>query len=407
MRIAIDVSLLFYPQVAGMRLYLDQLLRALLAVGREHEFRLFYHTRRSWRGAEVLEPLVRAGARPVPAPAWVRCVPDSVWWLGYHPPLEWLMSETVDVFHAGDFLWPRSRHTPMVGTVYDLTPELFRELHLWPNRVRHGRQMRWMARHPSRIVAISRATAADFRRLYPVRTPIDVIPPGVVQEHRAGSEQEAARRLRTWRRRLGLTDAPYVLCVGTVEPRKNGERLIRAFEQVVVERGAALPPVHLVFAGRRGWRSGRVYAAAAGSAVAERIHFTGYLDDEDLAALYSDALFVTCPSLYEGFGLPILEAMCAGVPVLTSTISSLPEAAGDAAVLVDPTSVAAIADGLRRLLADERLRRALAEQGRRRAAEFSWEDSARRLLDTYQRAALPEEQSSSGAAARSKLAGTP
>lgn len=382
MRIGIDVSLLLYPEVVGMRLHLERLLDALLRVGEREEFVLYHHTRRSWGGVEALERYRRPHVHLSPAPAAVRCIPDSAWWLGYHPPLEKILREPVDVFHAGEFLFPRSGGTPLVGTLYDLTPELFPHLHLWPNRVRHRRQMRWLSRHADRAVAISASTARDFRCLFGPLPPIDVVHPGFQPAGNPLPEEEVSRALAGTRERLRLGDAPYVLCVGTVEPRKNGERLVRAFERVEGEGD-----VHLVFAGRRGWRSEGTYSAAAASRAAERIHFAGPVSSLELAALYRGATVFAYPSLYEGFGLPVLEAMGAGVPVLTSGVSSLPEVAGDAALLVDPEDVSSVAEALRRLLREPRLREELAARGRARAARFSWDAAAAHTLETYRRAA--------------------
>jgi glycosyltransferase involved in cell wall biosynthesis len=172
------------------------------------------------------------------------------------------------------------------------------------------------------------------------------------------------------RRRLSLGDAPYMLSVGTIEPRKNGERLIRAFERAFADDA---DPPHLVFAGRRGWHSERVFSAAASSRLTPRIHFAGGVTDAELAALYQDATALLYPSLYEGFGLPVLEAMQAGVPVLTSTTSSMPEIADHAAVLVEPTDVDAIARGIRQLWLDTGLRAGLRRAGSDRAAQKrSW-----------------------------------
>lgn len=382
MRIGIDVSFLLYPEVVGMRIYLERLLDALLRVGREHHFVLFYHTRRAWYGTEPVECFLRANSEIVAAPLPVRCTLDSTWWLGYHPPLEWLLRTPVDVFHAGDLLWPRSKQTPLVGTLHDLTPELFPELHVWPNRVRHGRQMKWFAKHARRIISISHSTAQDFVRLYGDRVPIDVVHSAIGVE--VGPPDPAATtRLR---QRLGLGDAPYLLWVSTIEPRKNGERLIRAFERAFVhERNSP----HLVFAGQRGWLSDAVYAAAANSPLTGHIHFTGRLANDEISALYHGALAFVFPSLYEGFGLPVLEAMQAGVPVLTSNVSSMPEIVAEAGLLVDPTEVGAIAAGMRRLYDDQDLRTHLRAAGRERAARFSWEATARKTLAVYARACTP------------------
>jgi len=165
-------------------------------------------------------------------------------------------------------------------------------------------------------------------------------------------------------------DRPYVLAVGTLEPRKNLERLIAAWE--------GLPDSHaLALVGPRGWDDERIVAAAQR---AGDVRLLGRVSDADLGALYAGAACFAYPSLYEGFGLPVLEAMAAGAPVLTSNVSSLPEVAGDAALLVDPRDTDAIREGLSRLLGDDALRARLRERGRARAAEFSWDRTAGEIL---------------------------
>jgi glycosyltransferase involved in cell wall biosynthesis len=382
MRIGIDVSLLLYPEVAGMRLYLERLLTELLEVGAEHEFLLFCHSRRAWRGVEAITCFQRPNAHIVLAPLLVRCVPDSAWWLGLYPRLEHVLPEPVDVFHAGNFFFPTSTRTPIVATLHDLTPVLFPDLHVWPNRIRHWRQMRWLATHAQRIISDSHATAVDFRRCFGGVTPIDVIHLGVGQDV-SRDDPEHPGRLAKLRDQIGLGSAPYVLSVGTIEPRKNGQRLVQAFDRLAAE---GMHDAHLVFAGRRGWHSEPIYAAARQAARANRIHFADHLPVDDLAALYRGATAFAYPSLYEGFGLPVLEAMSAGVPVLTSRVSSLPEVVGDAALLVDPLEVDAIAAGLQRLLQEEELRLRLSTAGRARSAQFTWSEAARRTLETYRRA---------------------
>jgi glycosyltransferase involved in cell wall biosynthesis len=183
------------------------------------------------------------------------------------------------------------------------------------------------------------------------------------------------------RRRYKLPDNPYVFSVGTVQPRKNYVRLIEALATL----GPAFEDVHLVIAGGRGWLDAPIYQAVDSHGLARRVHFTGFVQDEDLPALYADSVCLAYPSLYEGIGLPVLEAMACGVPVVTSNVSSMPEIAGDAALLVDPYNGEELAGALRRVLSQESLRADLIARGREQAAYFTWERAAQQLRAVYRR----------------------
>jgi len=181
------------------------------------------------------------------------------------------------------------------------------------------------------------------------------------------------------RRRYRLPER-FVLFLGAMEPRKNLLRLIEAWATL---KPAVRRETSLVVAGAQGWLNDSVRSRVESLGLGDRVHLAGYVEGEDLAALYSLATVFAYPSLREGFGLPVLEAMACGTPVLTSDVSSLPEVAGEAAVLVPPTDIEAIADGLLRLLEDAALRADLGERGRRQAAGFSWERCARETLGVY------------------------
>lgn len=217
------------------------------------------------------------------------------------------------------------------------------------------------ARRARRLLCISQATRDELVRRQPRTAARAVVTPLAAGPAFTRDGIEPARRER-----------PYVLSAATLEPRKNLPRLIEAFAGIEGEH-------ELLLVGARGWRTEAIEATLArhGARVVE----LGYVADEELAALYAGATAVAYPSLAEGFGLPVLEAMAAGAPVLTSDRSSMPEVAGDAAVLVDPEDVGAIGDGLRRLLEDAELREDLRRRGRERAAAFTWERTARLTLE--------------------------
>jgi glycosyltransferase involved in cell wall biosynthesis len=176
----------------------------------------------------------------------------------------------------------------------------------------------------------------------------------------------------------------YLLYVGTLQPRKNLARVISAFSQLA--SASALADVQLVLAGKRGWLYDDLFTQVARLGLAGRVLFPGYIPESDLPALLGGALAFVYPSLYEGFGIPVLEAGACGVPVITSNTSSLPEVAGDAALLVDPYDVDAIADAMYRLVTDEALRAELTRRGAENVKRFSWEKCARETLAVLEQA---------------------
>jgi glycosyltransferase involved in cell wall biosynthesis len=205
--------------------------------------------------------------------------------------------------------------------------------------------------------------------------------PGRRDPARHGSGAGPGERVADLRARLGL-DGPYLLGLGTVEPRKDLPTLVRAFAALAGEL-----PHRLVLAGLAGWGAGELDAAVAASGVADRILVPGYVPEADKAALLTGADVFAYPSRYEGFGLPVLEAMACGTPVVTTTGGSLPEVAGDAATLIEPGDADALAAALAKLAADPAARQDAAARGRQRAATFTWEHCATRTAAAYRRAA--------------------
>lgn len=223
------------------------------------------------------------------------------------------------------------------------------------------------------ILTISETSKHDIEHFYPfTRGRVIVVPIAAGPVATATPNDAAARRL--------TDDRPFVLAVGTVQPRKNIARLIEAY---IMMRKRGGPTARLLVVGRADWQHSEIQRIATDSPYSADIIFTGYLDDPTVAALYQSCAAFVYPSLYEGFGLPVLEAMTCGAPVITSTISSLPEVAGDAALQVDPYNVGAIAEALEALLTNPSLQADLRERGRRRAALYSWRYTAEQTYAAY------------------------
>jgi glycosyltransferase involved in cell wall biosynthesis len=281
------------------------------------------------------------------------------------PPIDWMLRGS-DIFHASNQVRCVPRHAKLTATLHDLTCWLMPELHTAAN-VRADRGFAdSILRRAGGLIAVSENTRQDAIRLLGIAPEkIETIYSGVAPEY---FEARATSRAR-----------PYVLYVGTIEPRKNLDTLLDAWRQL---RPEFRESYDLVVAGPHGWRSEKTLARIRAEAA-----YLGYVPEADLPGLVAGATAFVYPSLYEGFGFPVVQAMAVGVAVLTSNTSCLPEIVGDAALLADPRSAAEIACGLTRLLESESLRDHLAERGRVRARQFTWENCAARSLAFFRRIA--------------------
>ena len=280
-----------------------------------------------------------------------------------------------DVYHSPNYIVPLALRCPVVVTVHD-TFFLDRRLQRIKSHL-YLRTLTAMAvKKADRIICVSQHTLDAFTEHFPqAQTRACLVGEGVNPRLKP-SDPRAVQRFRDAH---GLPDR-YLLFVGTFEPRKNLARLVAAYEQTVRLTHA---PDHLVLCGGAGWKNQDVFERIESSPLRNRIHVLGYVADDDLAAAYTGCSLFVYPSLAEGFGLPPLEAMACGAPVVTSNTTSLPETVGDAARLVDPFDVESIVDGVVELLSDEMARKTYVEAGFARAAEMSWDAVAVRTLTIY------------------------
>jgi len=278
-----------------------------------------------------------------------------------------LTRERVDVFHAPHYVLPPLVRCPSVVTIHDCIHLMFPQY--LPNRLAtaYARALMWNATHrASHVLTVSEASKRDilrFFRIPPER--ITVAHNALDESFGTGPDDEHVERVRE---RFQLHD-PFVLYVGNIKPHKNVDRLIEAFALV---RTGPLAHVKLLIIGDEISKYPTLRRAVHRLKLHKHVRFLGFVDERTLAALYRLATVFAFPSLYEGFGLPPLEAMASGTPVVTSNVSSLPEVVGDAAIQVTPEDVHAIAHGLRRVLLDDALRAEMREKGLARAAEYSW-----------------------------------
>jgi glycosyltransferase involved in cell wall biosynthesis len=289
-----------------------------------------------------------------------------------------LRRERVDVFHAPHYVLPPLVGCPSVVTIHDCIHLMFPQY--LPNRlaVGYARALMWNATHrASHVLTVSDASKRDILRFFPIPADrITVVHNAIdAQVGRVPTEEDVFRA----RERFQL-HAPFVLYVGNIKPHKNVERLIEAFALV---RTGPLADVKLLIIGDEISKYPTLRRAVHRAKLHKHVRFLGFVDDRTLASLYRLATVFAFPSLYEGFGLPPLEAMASGTPVVTSNVSSLPEVVGDAAILVDPRDVTAIAHGIRRVLLDPALQAQMRERGLLRAANYSWERSVTTIHRIY------------------------
>lgn len=291
-----------------------------------------------------------------------------------------LRRRPVDLLHV-QYTAPPFAPCPVVATIHDLSFEHLPETFKRRSRVQLRLTVRRTARRAAHVIAPSEFTRRDLIESYgldPAR--VSVVPLAAGPQFRPVEDAAEVARVRA----LYGIGGEYVLAVGSIQPRKNLARLVRAYADLRRERGRSNLP-QLVLVGKQAWLYGETLRAVEASGARESIVLTGYVSEGHLPALYTGALCFAYPSFFEGFGLPPLEAMRCGAPVLAGDRTSLPEVVGDAGLLVDPFDTAALARALARLVDDAQLRETLRERGLRRARSFDWRDTARMTLQVYQK----------------------
>lgn len=285
----------------------------------------------------------------------------------------------IDVCFFTNFVSALASPCPTVLTIHDLSFKLFPKTHSLRNVIWARSLVPFSTRRSIHIIADSNNTKLDLIRVMNIdRDKVSVVHLGSSPEFCPEPQPDDEEALRFY----GISK-PYVLFVGTLEPRKNINLLIKGFDRVV-KSGR---DIHLVLAGRRGWMAQAIFDELERRDLLGRVHITGYVREKYLPPLYRQAAALVYPSLYEGFGLPPLEAMASGTPVIVARNSSLPEVVGDAGIYIDALSVGDVADAMDRVLGDQELADSLRRKGLERARKFSWEKAAQKTLDILREAA--------------------
>lgn len=293
-----------------------------------------------------------------------------------------LRKNPVDVLHV-QFTAPPFCPCPVVVSIHDLSFEHLPETFKRRSRTQLKLTVRHSARRAARILSLSEHGRRDLIDTYGINADrIDAIPLAAPEHFRPVTDKRELQRVR---HNYGI-DGEYILAVGSIQPRKNLARLIKAYASLRGDGSADKLP-KLVLAGKCAWLYDETLRTLDQTGVKESVVLTGYVPEADLPALYSSALCFVYPSYFEGFGLPPLEAMKCGAPVIVGNRTSLPEVVGDAALQVDPFNVDEIAAAMRRLLNDGPLREKLSRRGQERASAFSWRETARKTLKVYEQVA--------------------
>ncbi len=361
MKVGIDASSYARPLRTGVARYIGCLANALATLDDQNHYYLCHRFSRLKHHQHFLT---------IPKPTFHTTIT-----LG---PLSWPPLPRLDVFHGPDARLPRCCRAATVVTVHDLSVFVSDEFSPESFRLKKRARYAHLARTADHIIAVSESTKNDLvTHLAADPSRITVIHEGVTPDFRPrpADQQEAVRTKYRLRR-------PFVLFVGAISRRKNVATLLRAFAAV-----APRTDLDLVLAGRPGYGHDREMAPLENLGIADRVHTIGFVPDGELPALYSAATLFAFPSFYEGFGIPLLEAMACGTPIVASNTSSIPEVVGEAAILVRPTDADQLAEAIVRAAQDQSVRERLRRLGLERVKQFTWERAARLTLEVYRRLA--------------------
>ena len=361
MRFSVDAHAIG-QHLTGNETYIRNLLNCFEVLDREADF--IAYISREEAIADVPDRFIK---RRVAVNPFVR--------LGYDLPRR-VAEDRPSLLHV-QYTAPLTCSAPIVVSVHDVSfleyPQYFTSFRAMQLRL----TVRRTVKAASCVLTVSEFSKREILDAYKLpEDKVVVLPNGVSSAFHPVARETAKRSMRT-----ALPAAPFILTVGDLQPRKNHLGLIAAFEDLL----GAHPqlPHHLIIVGKETWYAPDVRAAAKKSQVADRIHFTGFVDDEELRRLYGACDLFVYPSFYEGFGLPILEAMACSRAVVCSNVTAVPEVADGAAILFDPYSISETVRAMRDVLIDAELRARLERLGTQRAAQFSWERAARKTLDVY------------------------
>lgn len=310
-----------------------------------------------------------------------RLIPYSIYRrIWYYLPVSYntLFDSNAYIYHFFNYIVPPKINGKVITTVYDMVYKLYPETMTKRNHKRLDKELKRSVDRADKVITISENSKREIIEFLHVKdSKIEIVYPGIDREtYTRNHTQEAMRRIRE-KYQLPST---FILYLGTLEPRKNIGKIIDAYAQLKTQMDKH---IYLVIAGKKGWMYDEIFHKVENYGLKDDVIFTGYVEEKDKPLIYKMSKLFVFPSLYEGFGMPVLEAMAAGVPVITSNTSSLPEVAGDAGILVDPEDVVGLSDAMKKTLEDDTLRSQMIEKGFKQSLKFSWEKSAKKLIEIY------------------------
>jgi glycosyltransferase involved in cell wall biosynthesis len=375
MIIGIDISSL--PYGTGVSNYTLNLVRNLLKIDKTNSYKLFFSSLRQPLPDDIVKLKSHHNVK-----IYRYFIPPTILeilWNRFHKfPIELFIGKC-DVFHTWDWTQPPTTNAKTVTTVHDFVPFLFPDTQHPKTISVFKKKLFWASRECSHFICVSRSTRTDLIRLFP-QIPLDRI--SVIYEAAEDkfdhfqklSSKDKQQKMSVISKQYGLNK--FILAQGTREPRKNLDRLVKAF--CLYKQHNPISKVELAISGKYGW--GKDIKVPADNS----IKILGYIPEKDMVALHASAICLVYPSLYEGFGLPIIKSMKVGAPVITSNVSSLPEIADKAAILINPTNIEEISNAIDKIIKSTTLRDSLIQKGLKQAQKFSWTKTAKDTLKTYE-----------------------
>lgn len=380
MKIGIDVSR-YFDRSAGVGIYAANLLKSLGRVDPSNQYlaySFFYNCLPdSLNDKQLIEEFVKDFPRLEFAQARASKKSLVKKWKAASMEKKEAMLGNPDIVHSTAYTLPQLFSSRLVVTVHDLSFLIFPQYHTSENYQWLFTNLMYLNSRPDAVICDSEQTRRDVVKYFHVpEGKLEVVYLGVDKQY--FEKMDAGPLIQSY----GL-EPGYLLCVSSIEPRKNFERIIRVFAQLVKQ--PQYEQLKLVCVGGQGWKNTNIFELVQELGLEEKVKFLGYVEQEKLPGIYQGASIFLYPSLYEGFGLPVLEAMASGTPVITSDVSSLPEVAGQAAIMIDPYDEKQLYDSIQHLLVNKGKRQELSRRGSLQAQKFSWEQTARNTLEVYKK----------------------